>query len=400
MEEHGFEGSYSSVQRWVKHWRLEHRAAGEGYTELVWAPGVAQVDYGQAVTHTAGESQVVHILVVSFPFSNTRFVVCSPGENAQCVCAGLRAIFEHIGRVPRRLVFDNATGVGHRRRDGRVTETRVFELFRLHYECEIRFTNPYSGNEKGNVENAVGFLRRNFMVPLTHTESLAGLSKSMLEKCDRLLANKHYRKGETIRELFTQDLQACRRLPGVGFVPVVWETRLADKVGNILVGDNRYQVGSEHAGKRLQVGIGDLDVTILDADGSHIACHKRVYPKQASTVTTPVKLLDGLIKRLGSWRESLLRGELPPVIVGVLDEMWNQGDKPGFRQFLRIIRTVSAETDYSQTIDTTQRLIMAGRDITLDALLMATKRQAHPDETQSNVADLSVYDQLVRQVAQ
>lgn len=181
---------------------------------------------------------------------------------------------------------------------------------------------------------------------------------------------------------------------------VVRETRLADKVGNILVGDNRYQVGSEHAGKRLQVGIGDLDVTILDADGSHIACHKRVYPKQASTVTTPVKLLDGLIKRPGSWRESLLRGELPPVIVGVLDEMWNQGDKPGFRQFLRIIRTVSAETDYSQTIDTAQRLIMAGRDITLDALLMATKRQAHPDETQSNVVDLSVYDQLVRQVAQ
>ena len=67
---------------------------------------------------------------------------------------------------PRVLVFDNATGVGHRRADGTVTQTRPFSLFCARYGFETRFCNPYSGWEKGSTENAVGFLRRNLMVPM------------------------------------------------------------------------------------------------------------------------------------------------------------------------------------------------------------------------------------------
>lgn len=48
VEECGFEGSYSSVQRWVKRWRQRHRGEAEGFSELEWAPGSAQVDFGQA----------------------------------------------------------------------------------------------------------------------------------------------------------------------------------------------------------------------------------------------------------------------------------------------------------------------------------------------------------------
>ena len=48
------------------------------------------------------------------------------GETAECVCQGLRSVFEFIGGVPRRAVFDNATEVG-RRVGG---EVRLSELFR------------------------------------------------------------------------------------------------------------------------------------------------------------------------------------------------------------------------------------------------------------------------------
>ncbi len=46
VEEEGFEGSYSSVQRYVKRWREEHRSDGDGYLELDWSAGVMQVDFG------------------------------------------------------------------------------------------------------------------------------------------------------------------------------------------------------------------------------------------------------------------------------------------------------------------------------------------------------------------
>lgn len=133
VAECGFTGSYSSVRRWVKRWRREHRVESDGFAELEWAPGSAQVDFGQARAVVAGVERVVHFLVVSFPYSNMRWVVALPGETSECVCQGLLWIFERMGMAPRVVVFDNATGVGHRRPDGTAARTRLFSLFRAHY---------------------------------------------------------------------------------------------------------------------------------------------------------------------------------------------------------------------------------------------------------------------------
>ena len=54
VEEEGFEGSYSSVQRYVKRWREEHRSDGDGYLELDWSGGVMRVDFGEAVATIGG----------------------------------------------------------------------------------------------------------------------------------------------------------------------------------------------------------------------------------------------------------------------------------------------------------------------------------------------------------
>lgn len=77
----------------------------------------------------------------------------------------VRQALDHIGMVPRVLVLDNATGAGLRVAWNKVTVVRVFAMFCDHYRLETRSCNPYSGNEKGSVENAVGFLRRNLMAP-------------------------------------------------------------------------------------------------------------------------------------------------------------------------------------------------------------------------------------------
>ena len=104
VAEQGFDGSYPIVQRCVKRWRQEHRVPGEGYLELEWSPGVMQVDFGLAQAAVAGNRTDVHCLVVSFPHSNMRYAVALPGENAECVCEGLRVVFDHAGVAPRVMV--------------------------------------------------------------------------------------------------------------------------------------------------------------------------------------------------------------------------------------------------------------------------------------------------------
>lgn len=68
-------------------------------------------------------------------------------------------------RYSRQDRIRHATGVGRRIRD-KVSLSQLSLRFKCHYEFSISFCNPDSGHEKGNVENKIGYSRRNFFVSL------------------------------------------------------------------------------------------------------------------------------------------------------------------------------------------------------------------------------------------
>ena len=212
-----YDGEYTTTPGYVRRWREANRSGSDGYGELVWAPGVAQIDFGVAKARIAGELVDDHYLVVTFPHSNMRYVTSLPGENAECLCRGPVEVFEHIGGVPPVIVMDNATGAGRRNARGEVTLTAVFDAFLAHHRIDAMFCNPYSGWEKGAVENAVGFLRRNLMVPPLEAETHTQLGRIMLDRCDALAASsRHYRRGNAIGV----DWQRCVGQVLRGRVPV------------------------------------------------------------------------------------------------------------------------------------------------------------------------------------
>lgn len=109
VEERGFGGSYSSVCRHVAERGRGRAAAGDGFLELEWAPGTAQVDYGSFEAVLAGRRTPLRLLVLTLPHSNARFCAAGMCERSECLCDGLRAIFEQVGRAPTTLVPDDAT---------------------------------------------------------------------------------------------------------------------------------------------------------------------------------------------------------------------------------------------------------------------------------------------------
>ena len=142
--ETGYDGEYTTTLRYVRRWREANRSGSDGYGELVWAPGVAQIDFGVAKARIAGELVDDHCLVVTFPHSNMRYVTSLPGENAECLCHGLIEVFEHIGGVPPVIVMDNATGAGRRNARGEVTPAAVFDAF------DIKRSLPRKGDPYDN----------------------------------------------------------------------------------------------------------------------------------------------------------------------------------------------------------------------------------------------------------
>ena len=325
-DEEGYEGSYSTVQRYVRRRREEMAAEAEardaqGYLQLDWSPGECQVDFGQADFRVRGVLTRGHYLTVSFPHSNVGLTQVFWGETSECVCQGLRNVFEFVGGVPARAVFDNATEVG-RRVCGEVRTSSLFRMFAAHYGLDYTFTNPHSGNEKGNVENKVGFHRRNIFVPVPSFHDVVAFNRRLLEDCLATSDDKpHWRLGTPELELFDDDRWALSPLPPQAFSCVAWETRRCNKQGVVTVGGvHRYSAGPSYARAEVNVALGAFAVSIVDREsGELVASYEREWGDAPTDSSDPTLQLRLLCMRPGGWRDSVVRSSLPGELVSFLD---------------------------------------------------------------------------------
>ena len=314
VAEKGFEGSYSTVRRYVRRRREELAAEldareAQGFLLLDWLPGECQVDFGQADFRVRGVVTRGHFLVVTFPHSNVGLAQVFWGETAECVCQGLRDVFEFLGGVPLRAVFDNATEVG-RRVGAEMRTSALFRRFAAHYGLDYSFTNPYSGNEKGSVENKVGTLRRNLFVPVPQVWDVKAYNGRLLGTCLALSDGKpHYRKGASESELFGDDRAALSPLPAAPFACVTWLTRRCDKQGSFRAGgEHRYSAGPANASREVAVAMGAFDVTVVGAGGEVVAEYPREWGDAPTDSADPMLQLRLLCVRPGGWRDSVVRG--------------------------------------------------------------------------------------------
>ena len=391
VSERGYRGSYSTVQRHVREWRLARGAgAGGGYLELEWAPGTAQVDYGNFEAEVAGERLRLKLLVVCLPHSGARYAVAGRSQRAECMCAGLASIFGWVGRAPRELVLDNATEAGRRVR-GEVTESHLFSLFRAHYRAGSRYCNPYSGNEKGAVENAVGFLRRNLLVPVPRVGSLAELNALLREGCDRLNASSRARDGRPTPEALSEDLASMLALPSAPFDAVRWVRCRADKRGVVTVDGRGYLAGPAWHSRELLVGVRAETVEVLADRGRRVALLPRAFG-DGPAVRNPLSLVPALVARPRAFGESVIRRDMPEGLVRAIDSL----DARGRRRVLRAIGRAAAASGFDAACAAAQGVLDGGRvpdDATVDVL---ARRIASGALGEAGGADLSVYDGFLR----
>ena len=388
--ERGYEGSYSTVRRFVADWRRSRASGGgEGYLELEWAPGSCQVDFGNFRAVVAGEALDLKLLVLTLPHSNERQCVALRSETSERPCAGLGEVFGRWGRAPRAMVLDNATEAGRRLR-GTVVESRLFSQFRGHYRFEARFCNPYSGNEKGSVENAVGFLRRNLLVPVPSVGSMAELNAMLADGCARLRGSSSCRDGRPAAEALQEGLAGTLALPGVAFDAVRWVRAKAGRRGYVRVDGRGYVAGPAWHGRELPVGVRPSTVEVLADRGRRVAVLSRAFG-EGPAVRNPMSLLPALVARPRAFGESTIGRDMPGALVAGIDRM----DGAGRRQTLRAIGRAGAACGFEAACLAAERVVEGGRvpdDATVDVL---SGRIAAGSEERGG-ADLSVYDGFLK----
>lgn len=197
----------------------------EAYIPLLHRPGTAQADFGQADFLEHGRRTTGKYFVLSFPHSNGAYMQLNYGENLECLLESLRSIFEYIGGVPNEIWFDNAGAIviSIIKGGGRNVNER-FLRFREHYRFKAVFMNPESGWEKGNVENKVGYSRRNLLVPIPEFDLLSEFNKDLFKLCDEDMDREHYKDRKYISQLYAEDKAAFHPLPDKAFDTARYET--------------------------------------------------------------------------------------------------------------------------------------------------------------------------------
>ena len=212
----GFTGSYRTVCYFISEWENSHNEElDKGHNRLEHPPSEAQVDFGIMEVVKDGEFMDIHVLVMSFPFSNTAFVVPLPSENQECFLQGLKLLFKQTEGVPRKIRIDNLTPavkkVRSKTEEAKLTD--AFIQFQNHYGFDVQVCNPRSGHEKGNVENKVGYIRYNFFTTSPVMNTFEELTETLHVQLQKDRQRLHYEKEVMIEDLWNKEKNFLLELP-------------------------------------------------------------------------------------------------------------------------------------------------------------------------------------------
>lgn len=337
-EEHGdlLNVGYRSIARYVSEKKKEIYKDEEGYLPLEHPKGEAQVDFGQAVFYKRGKMIGGHYLNMSFPYSNGCYTQVFKGENQECFLEGMKRIFEHIKCVPYKIWFDNLSAaviIGKNRERNLVEQ---FERFALHYEFEINFCNPNSGHEKGNVENKVGYVRRNIFVPIPYFENIDEYNENLLKLGDSDMERLHYRKGETIGKLFEEEKEFMFKLPEKEFQVCRIKTAIADKYGKVEFETNIYSTSPVYSGEEVILKITANKLIVMNKKFKMIVVHDRIYDKNRESMKW-YPYLEVMAKRPNAIKYTRFFNELPDIWKNYIDSQNTEGKKQSIKALMKMI---------------------------------------------------------------
>lgn len=166
VAEHGYEGSYESVKRFVR----KIRGSGQlPFRRMECEPGhEAQIDFGTGapVLMEDGRRKRPHVFVFVLSHSRKSYAEVVWRQTTDEFIRCLENAFLHFGGAPRTLVIDNLKAA--------VTKADWYDpeihpklaAFAQHYGTSVLPTKPYTPRHKGKVEGNVKYVQSNALSTL------------------------------------------------------------------------------------------------------------------------------------------------------------------------------------------------------------------------------------------
>ena len=340
QEERGYDGGYTIVRVYVAKALKKRR---EMFVPLDHRPGKAQVDFGEAWAFIGGLKKKLHLFIMDIPHSDACFIKAYERENTEAFLDGHVSAFIFFGGVMTDILYDNLKiAVARILGNGERKKTKAFTELQSHYLFKDHFARVGKGNDKGKVENLVGYARRNFMVPLPRVETIEELNKQLVAAClkrQEAILPKH---KETIGQRLVRDEAAFMALPEGIFEACTISPGTISSQSLVRYKNNDYSVPVRYGYMKVLVK-GFVDTIRIIYEGTVIAEHKRCYGRQ-ETLFNPLHYLPLIERKVGALDQAapLKDWHLPPQFERIKTCLVERDGKSGKREYVKILRLLES----------------------------------------------------------
>ena len=368
-DEYGFDGQHTIVKDYV---RERRGRVGEMFVPLTHGPGQAQCDFGEALAIIGGVERRIHYFVLDLPHSDGCFVKTYPAENTEAFLDGHVSAFAFLGGSPQSILYDNTKlAVARILGNGRRQRTRAFTELQSHYLFEDRFGRPSKGSDKGKVEGMLGYVRRNFLVPLPRAEDFTELNSYLERQCLARMDAVLRGHTETIGQRMERDLEALQPLPSAPYEPCDQQASRVSSLSLVRYRTNDYSVPVAFGHWEVLVK-GYVDQVVICCGAEVIARHPRSY-EQEDFIFDPLHYLPLLERKPGALDQAapLAGWDLPPEFATLRLRLESRLGHQGKRDFVRVLRLMEdfSHQEVHQAVKEALRLGAVGFDAVKHLLL-------------------------------
>jgi transposase len=278
LREQGFDGGYSIVKTYVRSIRPKRQPA---FLTLAFAPGeCAQMDWGAFGSVSVGQTRRrLSFFVMVLCYSRLMYVEFTVSQTMEHFLACHQHAFEKFGGVPQSVMVDNLKSAVLTRALGQAPVFNPkYEAFSKHYGFRIVPCNVGKGNEKGRVENGVGYVKKNFLAGLDIADFsvLGPAAQHWLDTIANVRVHGETRKPPL--DLWQTEKPYLNPLPTQPFdIATVSQVR-ASRQFRITLDTNRYSVPAYLAGQALTLKTYP-DRLCLYHHHQLVARHRRSYDR-------------------------------------------------------------------------------------------------------------------------
>ncbi len=278
LKEDGYLGGFSILKEYVRTVRPKRAPA---FLTLNFAPGeCAQVDWGEygAVTIGSTRRRLSFFLMV-LCHSRMMYLEFTPSQTMEHFLACHRNAFDFFGGVPARIMVDNLKSavLSHDHGQEPILNSKYSDFANYH-GFTVSPCNVGKGNEKGRVENGVGYVKKNLLngLEISAFDHINPAARIWLDT----IANVRIH-GETRTkpiDLFLQERPLLKPLPSTPYDVATIRPVVASSRFRVSFETNRYSVPAEFASARLLLKAYPDRVCILYQDRL-IARHIRSFDR-------------------------------------------------------------------------------------------------------------------------